>query len=137
MDSLDFELTSITCEDLINLNEDLIKKIADKDEQAIVKILSILQKKEMNKELLTKSLIGKTMTKLVSNFQDEIHDKAQNLINIWKQCVPATKKPVAKKEEAISLPHIPKEIEESIKLLINRVQEPSYERIAHMIIKTI
>ena len=64
----------------------------------------------MNKELLQKSLIGKTMTKIVQNFSDEIKDKAENLINIWKQCLPPPKKKEIKKEEPLDLPYIPLEI---------------------------
>ena len=50
-------------------------------------MLKVLQRKQINLDLLAESKVGKTMTRIIkgSYSDSELKETAQNLINIWKR----------------------------------------------------
>lgn len=72
------------------MSEDLLEQMEKKDEDNMVKIIKKLAKVKMTVKLIKHTLVGKTLTRIITKdkvyFQDPaIQEKAQNLINIWKQ----------------------------------------------------
>ena len=61
-----------------------------KDEDNMSKIIKRLAKVKMTVKLIKQTLVGKTLTRIITQdktyFEDAaIQEKSQNLINIWKQ----------------------------------------------------
>jgi hypothetical protein len=59
-------LIRTTSEELKELNHDLLKNIDKKDEKNIENIIKLLRKKEVSRELLKETLVGKSMSKIIN-----------------------------------------------------------------------
>ena len=84
------ELEVVDSDQLREWSEDLLKQLEKKDEDNMNKLIKKLQKVKMTIKLIKETLVGKTLTRIISKdkdyFQDQgIQEKSQNLINIWKQ----------------------------------------------------
>lgn len=84
------ELEVLDADQVKALSEDLLEQMEKKDEDNMTKIIKKLAKVKMTVKLIKHTLVGKTLTRIITKdktyFQDPaIQEKSQNLINIWKQ----------------------------------------------------
>lgn len=83
-------LSPITIEELKEMNQDLLKNIDRKDEKNIESLIKILRKKQISRDLLKESLVGKSLSKVINQkekFPKEIVELAKNTVAIWKSQV--------------------------------------------------
>jgi cell division protein ZapA (FtsZ GTPase activity inhibitor) len=82
------------------------------------------------------------LTRLIEHKEgvtEELKEIAQKLIDKWRQIAKEEKMSSSKKKEEkpVDLPYLTEEVKDKIEEICFKSEEPSYERIASLIIKTL